>query len=255
MSRLINLTGKTFGYLKVIERDYEKEKSVKCHNAYWKCRCKCGNVCTARGSDLRQGKMISCGCKRKEGAHNREDLVGQKFGHLTVLALDLEKMNNTSYKKAFWKCQCDCGMLTSCSTSDLKSGHTQSCGCIKSKGEEAIIAILSSNNINFEYQKSFKDCFSKYNNTKYYFDFYLPDYNILIEYDGKQHFKYNNTGWNNKENFEKTQQRDLYKNQWCEIHNIPLIRIPYTDFEILSLEYIENTVKEVLHDFSFRFKY
>lgn len=246
MSKLIDLSGQTFGYLIVIEKDLEKEKSVVNKNAYWKCKCKCGNLVSVRSPDLRHGKTVSCGCKRKEKAYNRENLIGQKFNHLTVLELDETKMKEKPYKRAFWKCRCDCGSIISVSTTALKGGHSQSCGCIKSIGEEKIAKILSENNISFERQKSFNSCISNYNNTKYYFDFYLPNENILIEYDGQQHFFPSSYGWNNSENFKKIQQRDNYKNQWCKNHNIPLIRVPYIDFSILSIEYLQNKIKEVL---------
>ena len=58
----------------------------------------------------------------------------------------------------------------------------------------------------------------------------------LIEYDGEQHFTYKEEGWNTKINFEETQFRDNYKNQWSKDNNIPLIRIPYTKLSTLTIE-------------------
>ena len=54
------------------------------------------------------------------------DLTGQKFGKLTAIKID----ENNKTKKTKWICKCDCGNYTSVSTSNLKSGHTKSCGCI-----------------------------------------------------------------------------------------------------------------------------
>lgn len=54
------------------------------------------------------------------------DLTGQRFGRLTVLRR-YEK--NSSQGKTLWLCKCDCGTETTVTTSNLKSGHTQSCGC------------------------------------------------------------------------------------------------------------------------------
>lgn len=67
------------------------------------------------------------------------------------------------------------------------------------------------------------------------FDFYLPDYNILIEYDGEQHFKpvdFASKGleWATKI-FEYNQIKDKIKNDYCKDNNIRLIRIPYWDFD------------------------
>ena len=69
------------------------------------------------------------------------------------------------------------------------------------------------------------------------FDFFIQN-SYLVEYDGSQHFNYssNDKGWNTKEQFEKTQQRDAYKNQWCKDNSIPLIRIPYTKLDTLCIE-------------------
>jgi transcription elongation factor Elf1 len=57
----------------------------------------------------------------------RLDLVGEKFGRLVVKRL--AKMHN---RKAFWECVCDCGKKVIVSGSHLKSGHSESCGCLQS---------------------------------------------------------------------------------------------------------------------------
>ena len=106
------------------------------------------------------------------------------------------------------------------------NGHTSSCGCIRySIGEEHIVKILKDNNI--DYQREYK--FSDLGNLRY--DFYLPNYNRLIEFDGKQHFQ--DTGWGN---FDGTQKRDQIKNDYAKTHNIQLVRIPYWERDKLTLE-------------------
>ena len=52
------------------------------------------------------------------------DLTGQKFGKLTVIKRDFSRK-----KRAYWICQCECGNTTTVASCDLRSGHTQSCGC------------------------------------------------------------------------------------------------------------------------------
>lgn len=54
------------------------------------------------------------------------DLVGQKFGKLTVIKLDHEEN-----RRRYWKCQCECGNTTVVREGNLKSGTTKSCGCLK----------------------------------------------------------------------------------------------------------------------------
>lgn len=61
------------------------------------------------------------------GKYHGEDLVGRRFGKLTVM----EREGTNKYKQALWKCACSCGKETILSTSTLKSGCTKSCGCLR----------------------------------------------------------------------------------------------------------------------------
>lgn len=54
------------------------------------------------------------------------DLIGQKFGRLTVIAFD-----GVKNRKAWWKCTCDCGLSVLVNTGNLRSGNTKSCGCFR----------------------------------------------------------------------------------------------------------------------------
>ena len=60
------------------------------------------------------------------------------------------------------------------------------------------------------------------------FDFYLPKYNTVIEFDGIQHFQLNEF-FTNKIEFENLQKRDKIKTQFCNDHHIDLIRIKYDE--------------------------
>ena len=55
-------TGKTYGRLVVLEYDFNRD-----NEAWWKCRCECGNIVSVRGADLRSGNTRSCGCVKSEG--------------------------------------------------------------------------------------------------------------------------------------------------------------------------------------------
>jgi hypothetical protein len=63
-----------------------------------------------------------------------KDEVGNHYGKLTVLSMDKER---DSFGRIKWLCKCECGNIKSISGSDLRSGNTQSCGCISriSRGE------------------------------------------------------------------------------------------------------------------------
>ena len=239
-NNFIDLTGQKFGKLTVIERDMQyRDKGV-----YWKCICECGNEKTILGKTLRSGATKSCGCLRRivPSKVNTKNLIGQKFGKLTVI----EKTEKSSCNGVIWKCICECGNMCEAPTGTLKSGDKQSCGCIgKSRGENKITNILKENNILFETEKKFSTC--KFPSTNAYarFDFYINN-QYLIEFDGKQHFL-QSPGWG--ENLVEIQIRDKFKNQWCKENNIPLIRIPYTHVNDITLEDLQlNTSKFIVKD-------
>lgn len=75
---------------------------------------------------------------------SKANLIGQTFGRLTVI----EKSNKTNAaRQTYWKCKCICGNECEVSTSHLRSGHTQSCGCLgkqraKENGKQNLINII-----------------------------------------------------------------------------------------------------------------
>lgn len=97
-----------------------------------------------------------------------------------------------------------------------------------SSGERKIMDWLDVNKINYVSECSLRGCAYK---RPLRFDFYLPDYNIAIEYDGEQHFR--PIGWyaDDMDSFLNTQKRDSIKDEYCKDNGIDLIRIPYTEYE------------------------
>lgn len=116
--------------------------------------------------------------------------------------------------------------------------HIRGSGCQKcnsSKGERKIRKFLNKNNIKFIEQE--RVSFGK--NRHMVFDFYIKPCNMVIEYDGEQHFKPINR-WGGEQSLKMIQRRDSEKNKYCLTNNINLLRIPYTEFdnieEILTKE-------------------
>lgn len=116
----------------------------------------------------------------------------------------------------------------------LPTNHIKGVGCpvcSESKGERLISLILERNNIQFDRQKKFTGCFRiGKNNKRCYelpFDFYLPNYNTVIEYDGVQHFKPVSV-FGGEKAFQQNQLRDKIKTTFCNNNKIKIIRIPYT---------------------------
>ena len=104
--------------------------------------------------------------------------------------------------------------------------HLKGCGCPickESKGERTISILLNNKNIHFIRQKRFNNCKDK---KQLPFDFYLPDFNMCIEYDGRQHYQVVDDFGGEKE-FKKIQKRDKIKNNYCLKSNIYLLRISY----------------------------
>ena len=222
----INLTGKKFNKLRVI--DYNNGEGT------WNCQCDCGNMTKVSTYSLNSGNTKSCGCLKKEaGALIYNDLTGKSVGLLTVMYQLSERDKG---RNIIWHCKCECGNeVDIVSYSLTKKNPTMSCGCVKSKGELKISQILQDNKIKFETQKTFDTCRFPETNHLAFFDFYLPDYNCLIEYQGEQHYKASGTIFT-EEIVNKIQQRDNYKKEWCQKNKILLITIPYTQFNILMID-------------------
>jgi hypothetical protein len=121
-NRFIDLTGKKFGHLTVIDI----AGKAKDDSYIWNVSCDCNptNHFSVNGNDLRRGRKTDCGCRHG----NRAELLGKKFGNLLVVDFqyDIES------KKFQWLCLCNCGELTPAKTRDLTSGRKKSCGCLKS---------------------------------------------------------------------------------------------------------------------------
>lgn len=215
-----DLVGQVFGRLTVV-KDSGKRKE---NRIIWTCKCECGNICEVSTNSLTRGNTASCGCLQKEmvSSLNRKDLTNQRFGMLTALSPLSERKDN----KIVWLCRCDCGTECKVTSSRLINGHTQSCGCLKSKGELEIAQILIENNIEYEKEKKFEDL------GLYRYDFYLPQYNRLIEFDGEQHFK-QVKNWGN---LASQKERDALKTEYAISHQIELVRIPYWERGHINIE-------------------
>ena len=218
--KLIDLSNQYFGELLVLERDYEIQTQKKSSKPYWKCRCSCGNIVSVLGRSLREGKTISCGCLAKERAKliNFTDITNQHFGKL----LAKQYLGNSK-----WLCKCDCGAFTTVSTNHLKSGHTISCGCVHSKGEQVIANIFTNNNINFikEYTN---DCLRNSKGNKIRIDFAIlnkkKEIKYFIEFNGKQHYDKSDPWY--KEEIELNQ---AIKQEYAKKLGVPFLIIKYDE--------------------------
>lgn len=129
MAKLIDLTGKKFDKLTVLEKAPSRKRHV-----YWKCKCDCGNIIERSSEYLKKENLPrNCGCSLKKNIKIKEKekrenyLIGKKFGKLTVIKPTKERM----YNSIVWECKCECGNIKYVPTVSLTNGHTKSCGCLK----------------------------------------------------------------------------------------------------------------------------
>lgn len=236
-----DLTGQKFNRLTVLGRAPHEYRG-----GYWWCECNCEqhHIVKVLGSHLIAGNVKSCGCLNKEivsqiGKSTKKDLVGQVFNYLTVIEDSGKRAHN---RGIIWTCECRCGKRVDVRSDQLKSNEILSCGCKqRSMGEEKIETILQENSICYEKEKVFTNFhFDDIQQSHPRFDFYLPDYNLIIEYDGEQHFKEVTGNKFKSSSLKDRQSKDLQKNKYCEEQGINLLRIPYTDLHLITLQLIEE---------------
>lgn len=130
-----------------------------------------------------------------------------------------------------------CGTTVSRSMTFLRRNKGFHCPkCKSSYGVRKISNYLEENGIKFKREYTFKDCIYK---RTLPFDFYLPDYNTCIEFDGGHHFK-SFENWGGDEKFLLIRKRDEIKNNYCENNNILLLRISIKE---------QNNIDDILNNF------
>lgn len=123
--RTEDLTGQKFGNLIAIK----KTTPNKWGKNRWLCSCDCGIQKVFIISHLKSGKTKSCGCLRHRKAHNFKNIIGNKYGRLTVLRQVPHEYN----RKTAWICKCDCGNIGIFPGQSMKSGLIKSCGCFRTE--------------------------------------------------------------------------------------------------------------------------
>lgn len=206
--------------------DYSRVKYLK-NNKKVEIICKkCGKVFLQTptkhllGQDCicyKLNKMHSARCQSKENfIEKAKKIHGNKYNY------DLVEYYNCKTKV---KIQCKkCGKIFM--QTPMNHLRYRGCpSCRQSKGENQIEKWLKSKDIRYITQKRFKDCKDK---QLLPFDFYLPDYNLCIEFQGRQHYFM----WRNEINqdrLEKQRQHDQIKKDYCKKNNIRLLEIKYNE--------------------------
>lgn len=120
--------------------------------------------------------------------------------------------------------------------------HFRGAGCQKcnsSRGETKVRLILTNQNIGFSEQKTFSDLIHK---QKLRCDFYLPEYNTVIEYNGLQHYK-SIEYFGGEQALADNQKRDIIKYRYLEEKGINLVVVRYDEEDVES--YLLNRLSTI----------
>ena len=227
--------------------------------------------------DYHESNKINCGsfirgdkcpyCTNRNGKVHKFDSLGILFPETLSIWSSKNKKSTYEYapfsnQKVYWKCSDNKheDYYRSISNSNLCNFRCPECQY--SKGEEYISNYLINNywtkvsqdefdntiyKISNKYyipQKEFEGLVGTYNGNLSY-DFYLPQYNLLIEFQGEQHERYIPGFHNSIEYFEKQVEHDRRKREYAERHEIELLEIWYYDFNNIDNILDECLLKEV----------
>lgn len=196
--------------------------------------CSKGHVWKSAPSNLLSG--CSCPfCKGEKISALKFKTHEQFLGEVLELGIDVTVLGTYHSAREHILCRCNkCNHEWMITPNNLLRGF--GCPkCKKSKGEQAVEEYLITHNIVFETQKRFADCIDQ---RPLPFDFYLPEYNMLIEYQGAQHYMVTHR-MGDEEKLIYRQKHDCIKREYCKAKGINLLEIPYTNL---------NQVSEILSD-------
>lgn len=235
VKRANQVHGNKYDYSKVIYKNSQTKVCIICsdHGEFWQTP---------------PGHLSGKGCRLCGYVSN--GLIFTKSIYDFIAEAKRVHGNKYDYSKVEY-IHCESKVIILCSRHgefwQAPSNHLKGAGCPmcrSSRGENKIRFFFKNKNILLEEQKTFDDCKNK---IRLRFDFYLPEYNTLIEFDGIQHFKPHSFSSDQsietkKKNLEIVKQRDMIKDKYCCSNNIQLLRIRYNQFKS-----IENILQKELY--------
>lgn len=168
------------------------------------------------------------------------DYVAQVFNECGVTLLNKEDYVKWDTKNLWAICpKCGKKFLTSFGAFVKRHGQCcPECSMSESRGEREVRRVLEENNIIFKQEYSFADCRDI---LPLPFDFYIPSHNVLIEYQGQQHYEVVSR-FGGEDGLSLRQKHDEIKLEYCLVHHITLVVIPYWEFDN-----IEKILKQELN--------
>jgi len=205
-----------------------------CHSSWLASMEKRGQ---GRGCPICKGKKVGIGINDLATVNPKlaDEWNYSKNGDLTPQMVTLK-----SGKEVWW--QCKNGHEWKAKIANRSNGS--SCPiCNVSRAERLGYALLTKWKIDFLKEYRFTQ---EFNISHFQYDFYLPKHNIIIEFDGEQHFR-EKTSWITDTPFKERIRRDKIKNTFAFQYQIPILRIPYTydaiEDEKKIAELIQNFIK------------
>ena len=206
-------------------------------NVHTKIKCKC-NIDGYEWDALPHNLINGEGCRKcfvKRNSLNNTHTQEWFNSIMNILHPDIEVLSPFVKMQEKVKCKCKkCEYEWNSNPKDLK--HGTGCPiCKQSHGEECINRWLKQNNIYYFREYRFSDCIYK---RTLPFDFYLPDYNLCIEYQGEQHYRpVTFNGCSKviaKNKFEMQKIKDKIKKEYCINNGISFLEISYKEFNHLE---------------------
>ena len=193
------------------------------------CKCRiCGHEWNAIPSSLLSGHGCP-ECGKIKCANSRRKSCEKFVEEMQVVNPSIEIVGE--YIKDSEKIQCKCllcGSMWKSKPTHLLQGH--GCpNCVKSNGEDKIEEFLRNNNITYITQKRFDNLIG-IGGRKLSYDFYIPDCNILIEFNGEQHWRPIEY-FGGEQQFKTQKEHDKRKKTYAKDNNIELLEIWYYDFD------------------------
>ena len=181
--------------------------------------------------------MLPYNIKRGRGcpvcSHKKQKTHEQFVAEMKEINEDIIILGTYINSQTKIKCQCkNCGYVWETKPTHLNQGHGCN-NCRTSTGERTIRSYLHSHHIKFFQQHTWEDA-RGVKGGKLRFDFYLPEHNLIIEYQGEQHYRPNGY-MGGEEKFKYQKINDSLKLQYIQDHNYNYLEISYKDNTIQKL--------------------
>lgn len=206
--------------------------------------CDCGVESSAYKSNILKGATTSCGCKKFEVYVSEEEIVGRKYGGLTVINEAPLIITDGGYRQRRFNCHCSyCNESVEISMDGLMNHGRVSCGCINMSRHELLVqGILDSLDVCYEYEARFSDLIGVGGKKlSYDFKFEINGSIYLIECQGQQHYEPIEY-FGGMDQFLTQQAHDDMKRNYAVDNGLILIEFPY----YLSNENIKRNLKQLI---------